>query len=308
MLKDKSTLISWGKFLIGWPLGIIAFIYILNFVLSNASQVLPKINQINPLFLLLSFSCFIVCYVLRILSWQIMLKEKGHRLPFRETLYRWEFSEVKRYVPGNVWSFLSRASLFEDAGVPKKTSAYLILIEIELIILSTLILSTLSFPLILDFLKLSDYANPVLLITLILISLLFFTFIKGFSFLKGRLAKSLPDFQIFTNIKLLVIYIMAFFFFGLGTYLSVASIFVLNLNQAVTLVGFFSFSLLVGYLSLITPSGIGVREGVITFGLSSLLTTGVAGFVAVFSRLVLVATELIFLFFIFLWEKSYRKT
>lgn len=301
---NKSQLISWGKFAIGWPLGVIAFLYILKFVLSNSSQVLENIHKINPVFVIGAFICFIICYILRIYTWQIMLEKKGYKISFSETLYRWEFSEVKRYIPGNVWSFLSRASLFEDVGVPKKVSAHFLIIEMELVIIATFVLSLLSVPLIINFLKLVSFGNVPLLIfsALAISSVLIFVF--GTKFIQGKFQKSVPDFSLTTNLLLILIYISAFFFFGLGTYLSVASIFILNLNQAVTLIGFFSFSLLVGYVSIITPSGIGVREGVITFGLSSLVTTGVAGFVAIFSRLVLVTTELIFLAFIFIWKKS----
>jgi hypothetical protein len=60
-----------------------------------------------------------------------------------KTAYLWEFSEFKRYVPGNIWSFLSRVSLFENAGIDKKTTGMALLDEIQLIIISSGLISLL---------------------------------------------------------------------------------------------------------------------------------------------------------------------
>jgi hypothetical protein len=64
------------------------------------------------------------------------MQYKGYRLPFIKTAYLWEISEFKRYVPGNIWSFLSRVSLFTDAGVEKNIAGLALLDEIQLIIIA----------------------------------------------------------------------------------------------------------------------------------------------------------------------------
>ncbi|MBU2632403.1 DUF2079 domain-containing protein, partial [Patescibacteria group bacterium] len=75
------------------------------------------------------------------------------------------------------------------------------------------------------------------------------------------------------------------------------SIFSLSLEHLGFLVGFFVFSLLMGYLSLITPMGLGVREGVLTFGLSKLIPLSMAGFLSIYTRFALMLSELLFLIF-----------
>ena len=94
----------------------------------------------------------------------------------------------------------------------------------------------------------------------------------------------------------------------MGNYFILLSISNLGFSYFLVLSSFFVFSLLIGYLSFITPMGLGVRELVITLGLSSVMSTADAGAVSIFSRIVLIISELAFLFLIFIWEKSYRKT
>jgi hypothetical protein len=40
--------------------------------------------------------------------------------------------------------------------------------------------------------------------------------------------------------------------------------------------------------------GLGIREGIITLGLSNLISVATAGFLSIFSRIVLIISELIF--------------
>jgi uncharacterized membrane protein YbhN (UPF0104 family) len=115
-----SKTISILKFFIGWPLAIIAIIFLIRLFLPQFSSIQAKILRVNLLLIVLSLIFFLSYYFLRCYLWQKILEFKGYRIPLMKTAYLWEFSEFKRYVPGNIWSFLSRVSLFENAGVEKK--------------------------------------------------------------------------------------------------------------------------------------------------------------------------------------------
>src|SRR6185369_402529 len=123
--------IALAKFFLGWPLGIVALVFIAKF-LVNDSQVLSKLKNINFQILVLSLICFGVYYLLRVSIWKRMLKLKGHNLPLHQLGYAWELSEIVRFVPGAVLPFISRAKLFEDLEVPKHTTLKLMFTEIEL--------------------------------------------------------------------------------------------------------------------------------------------------------------------------------
>src|ERR1035437_4723380 len=98
--KFLSTL----KFLIGWPLSIIAFLFIFKVITPNINIVFKNLFRINPLFLLLAVLSFIVYFFLRSFLWKQIVDLKGNKLGLKKISYIWAFSELKRYIPGNIWS------------------------------------------------------------------------------------------------------------------------------------------------------------------------------------------------------------
>ena len=113
----------------------------------------------------------------------------------------------------------------------------------------------------------------------------------------------LPSFSPFDNLKLLLLGILTFFLLGFGTYFSLVSIFYIDLKHILTLISLFTFSFFIGYISLITPMGLGVREGITTYGLLPFLASGSAALVALFSRVIFIISELISLLIVILWNK-----
>jgi uncharacterized membrane protein len=73
------------------------------------------------------------------------------------------------------------------------------------------------------------------------------------------------------------------------------------------LTGFFVLSFLVGYLSLLTPAGFGIREGMVIFGLSKITTSAIAAFASVFSRMILILSELVFIGLSLAWHTTRSK-
>ncbi|MBI2420705.1 MAG: DUF2079 domain-containing protein [Candidatus Levybacteria bacterium] len=290
----------------GWPLSVIALLYVLNFLMENGKEVIPNIRSFDLPFLTIGTILFLLCYFIRVYIWWDYLRIKGYKLSFKETLYRWEFSELKRFVPGNVWSFLSRGSLFSDLGVDKKDTAKGLIYEIEILAISTTFLSLLSIPLAYQYISRSSIFLAGAVFIGILIFTVFFLFPSLFPI--KSLRKLLPDIPFLQNLKLLILVTMAFFFFGAGTFFSALSVVEIDLSKFFEYVGFFSLSLLIGYLSIITPSGLGVREGVITFGLSKTLSFPQAALIAIFSRIMLIVSELIFALIVFVLAKSLKKT
>lgn len=297
MISAKK-LLNLVKLFLGWPLGIIAVVFLIKYLIANSNLVLSRINQVNLAVLGLSVLFFLVYYFMRAFAWGLMMEMMGHEVGFKNNVYAWQFSEIKRYVPGNVWSFLSRATLFEKLGVPKKVSGKGILMEIEFLVVSNMIISLLAINVIYLYLK---QAN-LLIYGFISITLLLALFILLGHRISKKISRFLPDFGLGRNLLLLVVYLVTYLFLSLGMYFAVSSI--LKVYNFSNIIGFFSFAFLLGYVSLITPSGLGVREGAITFGLSVVLTAPIAGFAAIFSRIVLVFSELLFTSAIFIWHKS----
>ncbi|MBI2621643.1 MAG: flippase-like domain-containing protein [Candidatus Levybacteria bacterium] len=308
---NKNQLISWGKFLIGWPISFVSILFILKLIADKSTELNINLGNISLLYLILGIFAFFIYFLMRSFLWQLELAELGYKINFRENTYRFSFSELKRYTPGNIWSFLGRAEQFSALGIDKKTLGVSIIADIQLVIIGCGIVSIFSIP---------WFLNPgtlqtklISLLPLVLIATFIFFIVTGIIYNKKYSATKrvsnylLPGFSGKSKIKLILFSVLTYFIFGTGNYFIFISIFSLGLNLFLILGSFFVFSLLIGYLSFITPMGLGVRELVVTLGLSQILSVQDAGAVSIFSRIILVISELIFLFSVLIWEKSYRK-
>ena len=287
------------KFLIGWPISIVSLVFIAKIIQPQSQEIISYIKNVNWFLLLFSILSFFAYFVGRGLLWSNLLKEKGYEIEFKKLLYAWNISEIKRYTPGNIWSLLGRTLSFSDLGVKKADVIHLLLFESELVVAGTVISSLLALSFITGLIP--NDLPELLLEVLILGGTLFLGFLFVFNPLKIHL---LPKFRHSENIKLIILSVLTFFFFGLGSFLAATSLIYLNPKDILIFIGFFNFALLIGYLSLITPMGLGVREGVLTIGLSKILTLEIAGFVAIFARIIFIISEVIFLLISFIWLKA----
>jgi uncharacterized membrane protein len=112
---------------------------------------------------------------------------------------------------------------------------------------------------------------------------------------KSGIRLFLPHFHPNQILQLIMISTVGIFFYGLGNYFIISSIFFLDPQLLPQLIGVFVFAFVVGFLSVIAPAGFGVREGILIVALGNVLTTGAGAFSAIFSRVVLVLTEVIFI-------------
>lgn len=307
-----SKTISTFKFFIGWPLAILAIVFLIKLTFPNLSVVVKQINSINPALLLCSILIFIFYFLMRGFLWNKILQYKGYKLPFIKTAYLWEISEFKRYVPGNIWSFLSRVSLFTDVGVEKNIAGLALLDEIQLIIISCALISILSLPLMFSVNASSGLLNQMRLIILasaagiVMYSLgiaIIFK-LRGNTNFFGNLY--LPGYKLKEKLVLTIISTITFFIFGMATLIASQAVFQFDIKMYIQLSAFFTFALLAGYLSFITPMGLGVREGIITLGLSKITSAATAGFLSIFSRIVLIISELIFLLIIIVLQTKIK--
>lgn len=313
----KSRLLTILKFLIGWPLSFVAIYFIYRTFSSQIGQV-QLLTQHNYALLALAFLFFISYYITRSYIWLTLLHYQGHSLSFRESSFLWLSAQLKRYIPGNVWSFVGLAVSYNEHKVTKKDLAYAILIESELVIIVTFVLSLLTIPfLAMHFIRFPMPADQIawILGVLFLLGILIYIFAgtwignkkgKVFTILRHLLSRFTPK----ENTILILLMAASYVFYALGYYCSIAAIVPLNPTHLLTFSGIFIFSLVAGYLSVITPTGLGVREGFIALGLSKFIPLGIAGFAALFSRIIIVISELLTLGLSYLWYKAgdkYRK-
>lgn len=227
----------------------------------------------------------------------------NYSLSLHDVVYLWSASEVKRYIPGNIWSFVGRSIAFSQLGVKKKDIASLLLFEQEYVLAGSFMVSLLSVPFLIAYMFPVFKHIPVLWLwesILLVFGVGLFIYLPLLTNrLPSRINKIvtylLPHFSKQNSLLFLGLAALAFTLFGLGYYFAISSLAALPLQQLFVLSGFFVFSLVVGLLSFFTPTGLGVREGMITLGLAKLLPISIAGFVSLFGRIILIISELLFL-------------
>lgn len=305
------------KILLGWPISLLALIFIFRTITAQKGSISLSLQEVNLPIFFFGLLVLLLYFFLRSFFWQQILKEKGYELPVREIAWLFASSELKRYAPGKIWSFLGRAMLFSKQGVKNKDVFSGLLIEAGFQVVSSILLSIIALPLLGQTIPFFQFLlNPfVFIVNLVLIIIATLIFIFSSALLKKFNLKLLwhilPDFSPSVNLRLLVISLAFTFLFGLGTYATILAITPLT-GSSIEWIAFFVFAFLVGYLSFVTPMGLGVREGVITIGLSKAISIAAAGFASIYSRIIFILAELIFLavalFFFNIKTLSLRKT
>lgn len=304
-----NSLMSWAKFFIGWPLSFISIIFIVKLIFDKSEGLKISASEINFTYLILGVLTFLVFFLMWSFRWWLEIRERGYSLNFRENTYRFSFSQLKRYTPGNIWSFLSLGEQFARLNVDRKTIAISILGDIQLVVIGCTVASLFALPWLTTGGAFQTKISSLLPISLLAISICFF--ITGLIYRRKYGGKEsvfnsffLPGFNLKSKLKLCLVSVLTYFVFGIANYLVFASVFPTNTISFLTLSSFFVFSLLIGYLSFITPMGLGVREIVVVLGLSQIMSVQDAGVVSIFTRIVLIISELLFLALIFLWQKT----
>lgn len=297
----KNRITNLIKLLIGWPLSLLAIFFIGKLVVNNIKNVSQAFTHIQPVFLILGV-CSLLCYFFfRALAWYFLLQTHKHHFSFTKTTFYWSFSEIRRYIPGNVWSFLSRAHYFETEKHTKKDILTLHITETLFLLLSAGGVSLCCLNLLLSNIRIpgKEIFIPVIGVFLFF-ALCVVLFGKAKSFMPKRMQILLTLLSLEKRIELFLLMSVAWICFGLGTYWTIIAVWYLPLQHVLSFIGFFSFAFLVGYLSFITPMGLGIREGVMTAGLTPFIRIAQAAGVSLFSRIFLILAELIFLCFSYL--------
>ncbi len=304
-----NKLFSAIKYLIGWPLSFIALLFIFKLIFINGSKTLSQIGNINFIYLSISILLFIVYFLLRSKLWLLILGEKGRHFNFKQSTYLWLISELKRYVPGSIWAFTSRTTAFEHKELSKK-EIFVLLAHESLVVAGAAYIFSLFYILYLNtnssLNSLAILFGLVILITYVFAGKFIFKF-KQHEKIHKFLSLLFPQDSFLNNFKILGYGILTFFIFGLASYFSAISITYIDIRQILIVSSLFTFSYFLGYISLITPMGLGVREGTVAFGLLGFTTQAIAAVASIYTRIISIFAELLIIFLAFLVTKIKNK-
>jgi uncharacterized membrane protein YbhN (UPF0104 family) len=247
------------------------------------------------------------------LNWHQMIRRCGYCLPVRQVFRMYVLTGVGRYLPGGIWHLGGRLAWLNSLGVPLRVAAQTVAAE-QVFILWVALVSAVFFTFVGS---LQNVARQSLLGVLCLLLLVAAGVVlswivpatgdkhqpeqgSGLLSAKRPVVEAKPQGTSQATARdirnssfgLLAVYCVFWFLHGLSIYVLTSAL-AQPVHQAEMLrvIGYASLSWAVGYLVILAPGGLGVREGVLAALLSDLIALPVASAVALVARLVLVISE-----------------
>jgi uncharacterized membrane protein YbhN (UPF0104 family) len=286
---------------VGLPVIILAlFVYQ---VKKNWAELTAYTFQLNPWLLALAFLGFMLQEMSYGLIWRTILIRLGSSLGLRTCLRIYLAAEFVRYIPGNVWHVLTRILWVGKYGVSRPIAFASMAIELITKLAAGILVFSVSLLFWQDFGKLGSLLHGSLL-DILGIAIIIALFIGLHPrILNGVLNWALLRMKrepiqltlrysdiLFITLAWCVSWIVA----GTAFY-----VLLLALWPAAPIVawpiciGIYAIAWDIGFVSFITPSGLGIREAAIValFALALPLPTGLASVIALLSRLVSTIAE-----------------
>jgi uncharacterized membrane protein YbhN (UPF0104 family) len=258
--------------------------------------------QLAPVWALVALAGLELTWLFELDTWRLILRSLGGQLAYRQAVPAWFLSNIVRYIPGNVWQFLGMAELAAEHGVPRLVTLTSIVLHQAISTAAGLALAAAYFaaagqgergsiPYVwFDRLRVLLWLMPL---GLLLLHPAILERVLNWGMVRLRR----PTVQVtltWGQVWLLCLrYGVVWLLMGLSFAALVRSLALVRAVEAPYLVACWAGAYVIGYLSLLTPSGLGVREGVMVLLLAAIMPEGVAAVVAIVARLWMVAGELL---------------
>lgn len=228
----------------------------------------------------------------------LTLEILGHRLPLLTVCSIFFLSNLAKYLPGSIWALPGRAFLYQRAGLTAAVSVGAVFWEVLLIVLTTAGLSLLAAGYVAHYIGLPLTLVGVALAGVVFTGLLI-VLVRGNPAripVLNRVATQLHGLRLKWQqiMKIIAAYMVAWSIIGLAFALMIYAITPdFESGWWLELVGIYAGTWLVGFLVIIAPGGIGVRDVLIALALSLIAPAPIPVLAAVLARILWTVAELV---------------
>ena len=237
---------------------------------------------------------FLLFYFAQAGFWWLLLHGCGAPSPFWPAASVWGKSILARYVPGNVFMFVGRAWMSHSRGLPVERVTAAMVYEQALGVGGALLAVAVLFPF-------WEYRPEITALSLLAIPVLVaLMHPRIFGPLAGWALRLLhrPPLEVTLGfgavLGMLCLFAAGWLVAGTGAWLLARAITGLGVDDLPLVIVAYALAYVAGMVAFFIPSGIGVREAVLTASLSKELPGGVALTWALLLRLWVTAVELVF--------------
>jgi uncharacterized membrane protein YbhN (UPF0104 family) len=264
-------------------------------VVDERNRIGPRFREITATTVTIGVLAAVLGLMATMLSWRTIVSDLGSRLSLRSASRIFFAGQLGKYVPGSVWPVVMQMELGVQFNVPRAVSVAATMVQIGLTVGTGALLIILVLPFILRgapedivywlpalavllvvFLH-PRFANPMLKTAFKAVKIEWLDYV-----LSGRSIVMASVWQMAAWILFAVPVI--FLSRDLGSP---------DLRIVAVGLGAFTMSWIAGFLVVIAPAGAGVREGVMTAILSILISPAAALTVALVSRLIMTAADVL---------------
>src|SRR6266487_1934742 len=269
------------------------------------NELIASVHQWNYWLLALSFLGFILQEMSYGLIWQAVLRRLGHHLPLLLCLRIYLASEFVRYIPGNVWHVLTRILWVGKYGVSRPVAFASMAIELITKLAAGMLVFSISLLFWHDYGAIGSLLHGPLVDILGIASILALLIglhprvLNGvLNWLLHKLKRDPVQLTLrYSDILIITLaWCASWFVAGCAFYVMLLALWPDAPLVALPIcIGIYAFAWDIGFVSFITPSGLGVREAAIVglFALALPLPAGLASILALLSRFVSTIAEVV---------------
>lgn len=273
--------------------GVLLFAAVAAVAVREWDQIRGTLDDISPLHLAGAFLLMLSGLFVSALTWRRALAFLGSRIGVPVAAKAYLVGQLGKYLPGSVWAFVVQMEISARAGVPRVRSVAAGLLAILVNLSTALGVALLCVPSLLGW---PSWVGLVVGTATIGLTLLLAPLILGWAHalavrrLRRRPAEAREGISGLRHC--MYISLASWVAYGVGCWLLVIEAGAPALESLPVAMGAVAAAMSIGFLAVIAPSGIGVREAVLVFVLSTVLDTGAALTVALVLRLLVTLGDL----------------
>lgn len=249
--------------------------------------------QMGPAAAVGSLLCALVGLYCSSRCWRALLRGLGSPLPERPATRVFFLSQIGKYLPGSVWTFLAQMELGRDLGVPRRRSAVAGVLFVGMHTLTGLVVAAATLPLVSpEAVRRYAWALALAPVGMVILYPGVLNPLVGFLLRLVRRPGLEEPLRGGAMLRAAGWLLVMWSLYGVSTLLLAAPLGIEHGQQAYFVaVGAYALSWAAGFLVVIAPAGLGVREAAMVLTLSRVMPLADAAAVAAASRVVQTAGD-----------------
>ncbi|MBD3204406.1 hypothetical protein GF327_09015 [Candidatus Woesearchaeota archaeon] len=287
---------------------IVTILFFMGKQIANSWQYLKDYDwNFNYFYLVISFLLSLFYFALIAFGWFLILKKMNIKINFVKAANIRAATQFGRYIPGKVWHIVGRTYYTNKLNIPSIKILTSVGLEIACSLIAAFIVFLFTLPFFLKHTNFEIFLFLFVVISIILVLIKPSIFSKFINTGLRILGKSEIEFNLkYKDIFLIILWFtFSWFLNGVAFFMLINSIYRVDLSILLLISGVYAISWVIGFLSFLTPAGIGVREGILSGMLSFYVPPSIAIIISFIARVMIMLVEItFFIMFTFIDKKK----